>query len=207
MIALLIGISAVSALIYGVGYCQRTPSTTRTVLKTACVALLALVAALSGAPTLLVLALALSALGDLALSREGERAFLIGLGGFALAHLAYILLFATLATGWPALLPAGLLIAYAISTEFWLSPHTGAMRGPVRLYVGLITGMGLSALALPGEMTLALIGAGAFVMSDTLLAIQLFRLAEESRWHGLLARALWALYYGAQLLILWAFIG
>ena len=207
MSVLLLSVSALSALIYGLWYCQRVPSGLRTVLKTAGVALLAGAAALGGAPVLLVLGLALSAIGDLALSRDGDRAFLIGLGSFAIAHLAYILLFATLASGWPAILLAVLLIVYAISTEFWLAPHTGDMRGAVRLYVVLITGMGLSALALPAGMTLALIGAGAFMVSDTLLAIQLFRLPQGSRWYVPFARALWALYYAAQLLILWAFIG
>ena len=207
MITGFIAISALSALIYGVFFCQRGPSALRSVLKTAGVALLACAAALADAPVLIVIGLGLSAIGDLALSRDGDRAFLIGLGSFALAHLAYILLFAALATGWPAILPGIVLIAYAISSEVWLAPHTGEMRSAVRLYVVLITGMGLSALALPTAMSPALIGAGAFMASDTLLAIQLFRLPPGSRWHIPIARALWALYYAAQLLILWAFIG
>ncbi|MEO3416420.1 lysoplasmalogenase family protein [Roseovarius sp. CAU 1744] len=179
----------------------------RTIFKTVPVAMLALVAGLAGGPDLLVLALALSALGDLALSRAGDRAFLVGLGSFALAHLAYIVLFASLATGWPALFPVLALVAYAISTEVWLIPYTAALRGPVRLYVVLITGMGIAALALPGMVSMALIGAGAFVASDTILAVQLFRLSPQSRWYAPAEWSLWALYYGAQLLILWAVIG
>lgn len=207
MTTLLLAISVVSALIYGLSYCHQPSSLVRTALKTIPVAVLALVAWLAGGPILLILALALSAIGDMALSRNGDRAFLVGLGSFALAHLAYILLFASLASGWPAILPILVLVAYAVSTEFWLTPHTGDMRGPVRLYVALIAGMGASALALPGGFLPALIGAGVFLASDTLLAIQLFRLSPESRWQKVFARALWVLYYLAQLLIMWAIIG
>lgn len=207
MITPLLAISAIFALIYGAWLCNQPESALRTTIKTAAIGILALIAALGGGPMLLILALGLSSLGDFALSRQGERAFLIGLGSFALAHLFYILLFTGLAIGLPAILPALVLVAYAVSTEVWLAPYTGEMRGPVRLYVVLITGMGLAALALPGALVWALIGAGAFMASDTLLAIQLFRLGPDSRWHAAIARALWALYYGAQLLILWAILG
>lgn len=207
MIAPSVTVGALVALIYGGWFCHRPPSLLRSVVKTVPIASLAILAAQSGAPIALVLALALSALGDLALSRDGHRAFRLGLGSFALAHLAYIVLFLTLAGTAPPIVLALLLLAYAISTEVWLTPHTGDMRGPVRLYVVLITGMGLSAFALPGGLVLALIGAMAFMASDTLLAIQLFRLSPDSPWQSRFARALWVLYYGAQLLIFWAFIG
>ena len=200
-------ISAICALVYGVRYCHLPESSLRSIVKTAAIGLLALVAGIIGAPVFLLLALTLSSLGDFALSRQGKRAFLIGLAGFALAHLFYILLFAGLAASWPAILPVTLLLAYAISTEFWLASYTGDMRGPVRVYVLLITGMGVAALALPKEYVLALIGAAAFMASDTLLAVQLFRLDAESRWQVPIARSLWGLYYGAQLLILLAILG
>ena len=207
MTAFLIAISAVCALTYGIWFCHQPTSWLRTGIKTAAIGLLSVVAGLEGGAFLLVLALALSALGDFALSQPGQRAFLVGLCSFALAHIFYILLFLGLAEGLPTLLPVLILVAYAISTEFWLAPHTGDMRGPVRVYVLLITGMGLSALALPDAMIWALVGAGAFVVSDTVLAIQLFRLGPESRWYAPFARWLWAFYYIAQLLILRAMLG
>src|SRR5690606_40854198 len=69
------------------------PSWRRTAMKTAAVALLALLAALEGGPVLLVLALAISAVGDAFLAQNGRQRFLLGLGSFLIAHLAYIVLF------------------------------------------------------------------------------------------------------------------
>ena len=199
--------SAVCALVYGAWYSQRDPSAVRSLLKTASVALLAVAAAVNGGPVLLVLALAFSALGDLALSRDGERAFLTGLGSFALAHLLFILLLAGFAAGWPPLLPVLALVGFAASTELWLAPHTGAMRWPVRVYVLLIAGMGIAALALPATYALVLVGAGLFMASDSFLALQLFRMNPDSRWQDAVSRGLWALYYVAQVLILQGILG
>ncbi|MFD1157864.1 lysoplasmalogenase [Roseovarius aestuarii] len=207
MTVFLPALSALCALIYWVRYCYRGPSVARTILKTGAVGVLAVVAWVEGGPILLVLALVLSVVGDLALSRNGDRAFLIGLASFALAHLAYILLFASLAASAPLLLPVIALIAYAVSTEFWLTPYTGDLRAPVRLYVVLITGMGVSALALPEGLVLALIGAAAFMASDTLLALQMFRLPLDSPWKMAIERGVWVLYYGAQALIASAILG
>ncbi len=204
---LLAAIGILSAAAYGIGYAHRPETVLRSVLKTTATGALALIALLAGGPTLLVLGLLCSALGDLALSRPGERAFLIGLGGFAAAHLCYIALFIWLAPGLPPILPGLIMLIYAATTEIWLAPHTGALRWPVRFYVVLITAMAMAALALPAPLMAALLGAAAFVASDTLLAIQLFRLPDDSRWHMPVGRALWALYYGAQLLIVWAILG
>ena len=63
----------------------------RSALKTGAVFILALMAALK--MPLLAVALGLCALGDLALSRPGERAFLAGVASFAAGHLAYVWLF------------------------------------------------------------------------------------------------------------------
>ena len=64
-----------------------------------------------GLPTVLLeaLALALGALGDFFLSREGQGAFLKGVASFALAHAVYVALFAGLpgARGWRRVLSEG----------------------------------------------------------------------------------------------------
>ena len=56
------------------------------------------------------------------------------------------------------------------------APRTGWMRTPVRGYVGLIGLMGLTALLLPAHpgQGLLRLGAGLFVLSDLMLALQLF---------------------------------
>lgn len=207
MSALFYSLAAVLALAYGAWFCLQDHGALRSAIKTGAVVFLAFAAAASGAPGLLIAALALSAAGDFFLSRPGEKAFLAGLVSFACAHIAYIALFASLATGWPPLLAALALLAFGVSTEHWLAPHTGNMRWPVRFYVGVICGMGLAALSLPSHLGMALIGALAFMASDTLLAVQLFRMPPDTRWNRVVSPLLWALYWGAQLLITVAVVG
>lgn len=187
-------------LILGIGYLPlagRDPSTPRSLAKTLPVALFAGAALAAGAPWL-ALGLALSALGDLALSRPGRMAFPAGLAAFALAHLVYLAVFWGLNPGaMPPLWAALPVVALALSTEVWLIPHTGALKAAVRVYVGLITLMVLAALPL-APWTIPL-GAVLFLASDFLLAVQTFRLA--GRGPGWIGLAVWALYLGAQALI------
>lgn len=187
----------VIAALYAALACWRGPSWGRTIFKALPLALLVFGGVANFANPLVIAALILSLLGDIALSREGQRAFLTGLIGFALAHLIYIIHFVGLGTGWPALVPALVLAALALSTELWLTPFTDHMTWPVRIYVALITVMGLTALTLEGR-ELALWGAFAFVASDLLLGIHLFRLKAASRLHVPISVALWLLYILAQ---------
>jgi uncharacterized membrane protein YhhN len=202
-----LAISCVVSVAYGLWFCHGPVTAWRSVVKTVPVAVLAVWAALVGGPVWLVAALGLSAVGDFALSREGERAFLAGLCAFALAHVAYIGLLFGLVDGMPPVVPLMALLALAGSTEVWLAPHTGEMRWPVRGYVVLITVMAGCALALPGALWLAALGAGAFVLSDTVLAVQLFRRDVAARVDRVLSVALWALYYGAQVMMAVALAG
>jgi len=202
-----LAISCVVSVAYGLWFCHRPVTAWRSMVKTVPVAMLAVWAALAGGPVWLVAALGLSAVGDYALSREGEPAFLAGLCAFALAHVAYIGLLFGLVDGMPPAVPLMALLALAGSTELWLAPHTGEMRWPVRGYVVLITVMAGCALALPGALWLAALGAGAFVLSDTVLAVQLFRRDVAARVDRVLSVALWALYYGAQVMMAVALAG
>jgi uncharacterized membrane protein YhhN len=175
----------------------RDPSALRSLVKTLPVTLFAGAALGAGAP-LLALALALSAAGDLALSRPGRLAFPLGLAAFALAHLAYLAVFLGLNPGaWPPLWAALPVLALAASTELWLAPQTGALKPAVRLYTLLIALMALAALPL---LPLAIpFGAVLFLGSDFLLAVQTFRLG--GRGPGWIGPAIWALYLAAQALI------
>lgn len=172
--------------------------------KAGSTALLALISLLAGVDPWLTLGLALGALGDFALTRDGQRAFLAGLVAFALGHLAYIPAF--LYGFGPALSPGVLgvlVLALPLSTSFWLLPWTGAMRRPVQVYCGVIGGMALAAFCVPpGPAQLLLqLGAVFFVASDLLLALRLFRL-ENPQHKRLAALTLWPLYYAGQALIL-----
>lgn len=192
-----------AALIYAAWFCYRDSSNLKTVVKAVPMLAFAVGAFATFGHPLIILALLASALGDIALSRPGERAFLIGLIGFAVAHLFYILRFwglvgfeGVMALPWAA----GLVVLFAISTERWLIPHTGGLKWPVRVYVGLISLMGLTALGLTGA-PFALVGAFAFMASDTILAIQLFRMKDDSRLQIPASVLLWLLYAGGQLAI------
>jgi len=192
----------------------RNPGLLRSVVKTGSVLLLAGAAALAQAPALLILALALCALGDWCLSRPGERAFMAGVGAFAAGHLAYIVLFLTreaadpaqLTTGWRVAALAGFgLLGAAMAAR--LAPRAGALRLPVLVYIPIILGMGACALALPpeGALALALPAALAFIVSDVILAWEVFLFRPGHRLLTLTPYAVWPLYWGAQAGFLAAF--
>ena len=177
----------------------------RSIRKTLPVTLFAIAAAIEGAPVLLIVALALSAVGDFALSRPGSKAFLVGMISFAAAHLAYIIVMVTLGAAfsmaqWPII---AILVAFGLSTEWWLRPHTGALKWPVRAYVGIILLMALVALGLPDVRAVALWGALLFVVSDLILSIETFVLKPEDTRRKLAGKLVWITYIGAQIGLFW----
>ncbi len=205
MSSVLFAIGTALAVLY-LPWATRPASWRRSLRKTLPVALFALAALTAGAALPLTAALALSALGDLALSRPGRRAFLAGMIAFALAHLAYVALMAGAgAAPPPAALPALALALAALSTEAWLTPHTGALKWPVRLYVLVILAMGLTALSLPPGHGMALAAALLFMLSDAILAAETFVLRENHPARPWLARAVWITYIAAQAGFLLAF--
>lgn len=160
---------------------------------------------------LIPLGLALGALGDLCLALGGGRWFLAGVGAFGLGHLAYAggffwrsgdIGFDGIATGEVAALVV--LLVLLASTELWLTPRTGDLRQPVRGYVGLIGLMGVTAVLLPAHLgqDVVRLGAGLFILSDLLLALQLF-VVTSPRVKRTLALVLWPAYWSGQALIAW----
>lgn len=177
----------------------------RSLRKTLPVTLFAIAAAVEGAPTLLITGLALSAVGDFALSRPGSKAFLVGMIAFAAAHLAYIVVMLMLGAKlgmvqWPLI---ALLLGFGLSTEWWLRPHTGALKWPVRAYVGIILVMALVALGLPDTRSVALWGAVLFVISDLILSIETFVLKADDPRRKLAGKLVWITYIGAQIGLFW----
>lgn len=175
----------------------------RSGLKTASVLSLALVAGLS--TPLLAVALGLCALGDLALSRPGERAFLAGVGSFAGGHLAYVWLFLSLPdadvtrlltapAGWAVIALAGV----ALAMISLLARFAGEMRVQVMAYVPVIVAMGLAALTLPTPLIWC--AAVMFMISDMVLAVETFVLPPAHPARRLTAPVIWLLYWGAQAL-------
>ena len=187
-------------------------------VKTASTALLAVALTLALVATghaawvwLVVLGLALGAVGDLCLALGGMQRFLAGVAAFGVGHLAcaggFFWRSSDLGLGGLSLsevLVLGLLAGLLLSTEVWLAPRTGELRQPVRAYVGLIGAMGVVAVLLPahpGQGVLRL-GAGLFIASDLMLALQLFVVkgAGARRW---LAWTVWPAYWAGQALIAW----
>jgi uncharacterized membrane protein YhhN len=156
-----------------------------------------------GYRTLVVVALLLSAAGDLLLAWPRD-AFLPGLLAFLAAHIAYILAFlgvpAPLAARlilWPALLLA--LYGAGVLVALW-SHVTGRLRLPVIVYVVVILAMAWQAaalcLAIPAPWTLlAFAAALCFVTSDSALAFNKFRGAFEGG-----DAVVMLTYYAAQML-------
>ncbi|WP_411352487.1 lysoplasmalogenase family protein [Leisingera aquaemixtae] len=202
--------AAACALIYLVMAAQ-PPGLLRSVLKTASVVLLALAALLVGAPWLLAVALGLCALGDLFLSRDGEGAFMAGVGAFAAGHLAYAVLFLTQGASDPARLLqmpgaiiAAALLLLGLAMARVLAPRAGALKGPVLAYIPIILGMGAAALTLPFGLGV-FAAACAFMLSDMVLAAETFVLPEDHALRRITPYAVWPLYWGAQAGFLAAF--
>ena len=152
---------------------------------------------------LIVVALALSWVGDALLLSHTQWMFLGGLVAFLLAHVAYTAAF------WLIGPPLGvfLLIVLGFSIPLvlivrWLWPHlSGFYRLPVSAYIGVIAIMGSMACASAyrtGVWALA-VGAVGFAASDVAVAREQF--VTKS-----IVNKLWGLplYYAAQLLLAWS---
>ncbi|MGB3176421.1 MAG: lysoplasmalogenase [Albidovulum sp.] len=203
---LLVLLGGVCAVLYAIKYCWRDPSLAKSLAKTGSTLALAVAGGVLGAPVLIFVGLAFGALGDYALSRPGERAFLAGMAAFATGHLAYAAVFLVHGGGDVPFGSALALLALAISTEFWLAPRTGTLRWPVRGYVVVISLMGFAALTLdPSQYGVALAGAGLFVLSDLLLATEIFVVAASGP-RRVLSHLLWCAYWAGQGLILWGML-
>lgn len=200
-----------AALLYGFGLVGRPPSILRAVVKVLAVGGLTVYATAWGAPWLLVAALTACVLGDAFLALDPKRWLPWGLFAFLLGHVLYIALFA----GWrePGLEPGpvrmaafGALAIFAVILLAYLWKHLGVLRPAVILYVVVISVMAGFSFMLDPPFWPAMAGSVAFLLSDAVLAISLFRgealfgSTRVSNW------TVWFLYCLAQLGIAAAFI-
>jgi uncharacterized membrane protein YhhN len=189
---------------------HRDHATLRASSKTLASACFLMQAWICGVPTLgaagatLFVALIASAIGDLCLLGRSERSFLLGLGAFFLAHVAFGVSFGML--GFSAM--GGFLTALCVSlvggfSWRWLAPHVGAMRHPVLAYVLAICAMVAMAGGAfgihPEKGRAILLGAAwVFLASDLCVARDRFVApGPHNRTVGL------PLYYLAQLGFIW----
>lgn len=147
-----------------------------------------------------LVALVCSWVGDLALSYEGRRAFVVGLAAFAAAHIAYIVAFGVrdgLDRTW-LVAGAAFMAVVGSATLRWLRPHRPPeLAAALTAYVVVIAAMVAMAFSSHGAQpdTRILLGAVAFATSDILVARQ--RFVVRSRANRMLGLPM---YYLAQVL-------
>jgi uncharacterized membrane protein YhhN len=142
---------------------------------------------------LLLLAIGLSWLGDLALMVPGNLWFVLGLGSFLLAHVAYLVLFIRMAGVGR---PRAWSIVYAVWFVVFLAvliPGLGSLVVPVVLY-GLVLGAMATAATRVSPVVAA--GAAVFVVSDTVLALAKFLPALTIPGHDVLTMLTYCLGQG-----------
>ncbi len=148
----------------------------------------------------MLLALALGAAGDLLLIPGSKRTFLLGLGAFLLAHVAYAAAFLLRGVEGQAVALASVsLVIVAIFVLRWLLPRVhGGMKGPVVAYALVISAMVSLAVGTHTARSAwpLLVGSIAFYLSDLSVARDRFVAP------GFVNR-LWGLplYYAAQILL------
>lgn len=198
-----------SALVYWWLTLRPGYSAARTAIKGMALLPLIPMAVSAGSPSV-ALALLLCSLGDMILSRPGEKAFLGGLIAFAMGHLGWMAVFvavvgvsaATLADFW---LLGALVLALAVGLAAVMLPRTGALRGPVVGYIAVIVAMTLTALATGNAWIMA--GAFLFMASDALLGLQTFVLVTGDRPERIANALIWPLYWSAVVFLTLAALG
>ncbi|MCV2894029.1 lysoplasmalogenase [Lentibacter sp. XHP0401] len=186
----------------------------KSVLKTASVALLALIAFKLSDMLLLAVGLTACAVGDFFLSRKGTEEFVSGIGAFAFGHLSYTALFflqpsadfLRISDGWPLTLA---LVLLGLVMIFLLFRTAGKLRWATIIYVPVIMSMGVMAMILPpvGALALVLPAALLFIFSDFVLAQEMFVLPKDHKLQRVLPYTVWSAYWLSQALFLMAFTG
>jgi uncharacterized membrane protein YhhN len=135
---------------------------------------------------LLLTGLFFSWLGDVFLLFEYKHAlfFIFGLVSFLTTHIFYIVYFLKIQSQKSSLLKKqpvliALVLAYGITLVWQLYPHLGDLKLPVMVYAAIICSMLLCSLHIflkvnKKAAAFYLLGAAAFVVSDSLLAINKF---------------------------------
>ncbi len=206
----LAALGAAAAIAYGTYFLNRSHGWLRAGVKTAFMAAFAGALISAGAPAPLILAVIASAFGDFFLAFDKKWLLPLGILSFLIAQLLYVLIFGAV---WffsddnsplaPRYIAMALVIATAIGFLIWMAPKLGWMALGVAPYALAITLMGVTAMWLPWLGWPAMIGALSFLVSDFVLAAELFRLPPDSPARRVTAPVVWWTYAAAQILIIW----
>lgn len=204
----LVALGAAAAAAYGLYFLRRPSSWLRAGVKTLAIGAPAAGFVVAGAPFPLVLALAASALGDFFLEFGKKWLLPLGILSFLIAQLVYFVIFAAIwffsgdnSPLWPRYVAMGVVIATSVGFLIWMAPKLGWMAFGVVPYAIAITGMAAMAMWMPWIGWPAMLGAVLFVVSDFVLATELFRLPEDAPVRRITAPVVWWTYVGAQALI------
>lgn len=119
-----------------------------------------------------------SAVGDIFLELDNTKFFVHGLGSFLVAHLFYSIgLFSKKSSIKDHKFIASFILLFSISMIFILSPKLGNLLIPVSIYIFVISIMGVLSCGFLDNSPLVTLGAGLFIISDSLIAINKFLVA------------------------------
>ena len=156
----------------------------RRITKPAATCLLVGIAAVAGemdgaARVALVVAVLLCLAGDVALLGDSDERFLVGLGAFALGHVAYVVTALLVGVSWPRLAVAFPVLAALLGFQAVTRMLPGALRhggppmlGAVVAYSLIISAMVVTATGTPSWLAFA--GATLFAVSDSMIAYDRF---------------------------------
>src|SRR4030042_616988 len=138
-------------------------------------AVLAFIAISGSRGKLLFTSLLFCAAADIALELAAGKYFVAGLGLFLIAHILLIVTFSRDFKFQKSKIPVIiLLIVYSKMMAFVLSPSLKEMAIPVYIYMAAIMLMGIFASLRASKNDFTLYGAIAFIVSDSILAINKF---------------------------------
>jgi uncharacterized membrane protein YhhN len=138
-------------------------------------AVLAFIAVSGSRGKLLSASLLFCAAADIALELAAGKYFVIGLGLFLIAHILFIVTFSRDFKAQKSQIPVIiLLIVYAKMMAFVMTPSLKEMAIPVYIYLTAITLMAIFAALRASKNDFTLYGAIAFIVSDSILAINKF---------------------------------
>jgi uncharacterized membrane protein YhhN len=138
-------------------------------------AVLAFIAISGSRGKLLFVALLFCAAADIALELAGGQYFVAGLGLFLVAHIFFIVTFSRDFKFQKSRIPVILLlVVYSVMMAFVLTPSLKEMAIPVYVYMTALTLVGIFAALRAAKNDFTLYGAIAFIVSDSVLAVNKF---------------------------------
>jgi uncharacterized membrane protein YhhN len=165
-------------------------------------AVLAFIAVSGSRGKLLFTALLFCAAADIALELAGGKYFVAGLGLFLVAHIFFIITFSRDFKFQKAKIPVIiLLIVYSKMMAFVLTPSLKEMAIPVYIYMAAIMLMGIFASLRAARNDFTLYGAIAFIVSDSVIAINKFMMPVPAADYIIMIT-----YYLALFLIVFGFL-